>query len=393
MTEDIVPGRAPGTTTADGRTGAPPDIRPRSHKERLTCLMFQIRNTLLFGFVRKGLAGMKGYPLLGSLRMLSLGFLPDRQVTFGLGQWPSRRKVRQYITDWQLERMAYSSFAHMRCRPLLDDKVKFTELVGGLASTPKLLAVIQSGRLFPTSADVPTPDAAGLFAAARTHGGLVLKPRSAFGGKGVFILAPEDGQFRLNRESVQPAGLEERIRGLDTYIVTPKVRQAQYAAALFAKTANTIRLVTMVEPVDGDVIIAEAVHRIGAESSFPVDNYGPGGLYSFIDIESGRLSSAVRNDGRRYAKHPDSGAPIEGVVIPRWHELLDSVKRLARALDFVPYIGWDLARTDNGFFVIEGNYDAQLHQRFRPLLTDERVRACYRHWLSVKKGGAGSTGR
>jgi hypothetical protein len=328
---------------------------------------------------------MKGLPLLGSLRMLSLGFLPDRQMTYGLGQWPSKQRVKPYLTDWQLELMFYTSGTRMQYRPLLDDKVKFAELVTGFAVTPKLLAVIQAGRLFPTSADVPTADADGLFAAARAHNGLVFKPREGEGGGGVFFLLPSDGQLRLNRELVQPADLEDRIRRLDSYVVTARVKQARYAATFFGKTTNTIRVLTMIDPANGQAFVAYAVHRIGTEASFPVDNYGPGGIYCGIDLESGRLFAPVSRRGVRHEKHPDTGAQIEGIVVPRWSEVLESVRRLAQKLDFIDYIGWDVVVTEDGFSVIEGNYDPGLHQRFGPLLADERVRAFYRHHLSFRK--------
>jgi hypothetical protein len=315
--------------------------------------------------------------------MLSLGFLPDRQVAYGLGPWPSRRQAKLFLTDLQRTRIWVSTASYTS---LLSDKVRFAELVSGFASTPKLLAVIQSGRLFPTSADVPTADADGLVAAARIHDGLVLKPRQGAGGHGVFLLVPSDEHLRLDRELVQPAVLGERIRRLDSYIVTPRVRQAQYAATLFSQTTNVVRVLTMVDPVNGEAFVAMAGQKIGTEASFPVDNPARGGLYSIIDLESGRLAAAVKKDGSRFEKHPDSGAQIAGVTIPRWRELLDSVKRLAQQLDFIEYIGWDVVVTEGGFSVIEGNRNPDFLPC--PLLADARVRAFYRHYISLRKGRA-----
>jgi len=333
---------------------------------------------------------MKGLPLLGSLRMLSLGFLPDKQRAFGLGSWPSKRQVRRYVTDVQFTRMIFSSATRLGNSTLLMDKVRFAELVSGFASTPKILAVVQSGRLFPTSADVPTADTEGLAAAARVHDGLVLKPRAGGQGRGVLLLVPSGGQLWLDREAVQPATLDECIRRLDSYIVTPRVRQARYAAAFFGKTTNTIRMLTMVDPRNGEAFVAFALQRIGTEASFPVDNTHRGGVYSMIDLGSGRLGAAWTEDDARYEKHPDSGAQIEGVTIPRWIELLDSIRRLAQKLGFIDYIGWDVVVTEDGFSVLEGNPAPSLAscQRHCPLMVDERVRAFYRHHLNFRKGKA-----
>jgi hypothetical protein len=338
-----------------------------------------------YGFMRSGLRGMKGLPLLGSLRMLSLGFLPHRQWTYGLGQWPSQGRVKQYLTDWQREKMFFTSGARMSYRIVLDDKVRFTELVSGFAVTPKLLAVVQSGRVFPTSADVPTPDADGLVAAARVHEGLVLKPRDCSLGIGILFLVPASGQLFLNREPVQPADLRERIRSLNSYIATTRVRQAPYAARLFSKTTNTIRVLTMIDPVNGEAFPAYAVHRIGTEASYPVDNCDSGGIYCLIDLETGRLSHPIAKGGKRLDRHPDTGMQIEGVAVPGWSELLESIVHLAQKLDFIDYAGWDVVVTDDGFTVLEGNYNPGLHQMFGPILVSDRVRAFYRHHLSFKK--------
>jgi hypothetical protein len=250
------------------------------------------------------------------------------------------------------------------------------------------VAVIQSGRVFPTSADVPTPDADGLVAAARALDGLVLKPRDCSLGIGILFLVPEDGQLWLNREPVQPADLVERIRFLNSYIVTTRVRQAPYAARLFDKTTNSIRVLTMVDPASGEAFPAYAVHRIGTEASYPVDNCDSGGIYCLIDLETGRLSHPIAKGGKRLEKHPDTGMRIEGVTVPGWSELLESIVRLAQKLDFIDYVGWDVVVTGDGFTVIEGNYNPGLHQMFGPILGNDRVRAFYQHHLSFSKRGS-----
>lgn len=388
MREVLSTGAVSGSDLRDAGRRASRTSHTQSRWEGVRRLAYQCRHALRspHGFVRAGISGMKGLPLFGSLRMLSLGFLPDRQITYGFGAWPSRRRAKLFYTDLQRERMFFSSAVRMSYRALLDDKVRFAELIGSFAETPKLLAVIESGRLFVLSADVPTADAEGLIAAARSHDGLVMKPRGGWFGSGILLLLDSDGRLRLNREVVQPATLAQRIRRLDSYIVTPRVRQAQYAAALYGKTTNTIRMVTMVDPANGEAFVAMAGQRVGTEVSFPVDNAARGGLCTLFDLESGRMSAGVSGDGTRYVKHPDSGAQIEGVTVPRWCELLDSVRRLAQKLDFIDYIGWDLVVTDEGFCVIEGNYNPGLaeYQFHHPLLTNERVRAFYEHHLSSR---------
>jgi hypothetical protein len=51
---------------------------------------------------------------------------------------------------------------------------------------------------------------------------------------------------------------------------------------------------------------------------------------------------------------------------------------------YIPYVGWDIIVTDDGFCAIEGNNHPHLgHQDMAPLLTDPRVRAFYERFDSL----------
>jgi hypothetical protein len=80
-----------------------------------------------------------------------------------------------------------------------------------------------------------------------------------------------------------------------------------------------------------------------------------------------------------HATHPDTGTPIEGAVVSGWPAVRDGIVALATRLPFLPYVGWDVVVTDEGYQVIEGNRrpDVNLLQVHRPLLADPRVRRFY----------------
>jgi hypothetical protein len=46
----------------------------------------------------------------------------------------------------------------------------------------------------------------------------------------------------------------------------------------------------------------------------------------------------------------------KGYQIPKWNEAINTAKALANILPNHKYIGWDLALTDNGWIMIEGNW-------------------------------------
>ena len=67
--------------------------------------------------------------------------------------------------------------------------------------------------------------------------------------------------------------------------------------------------------------------------------------------------------GRRYECHPDSGVKFEGWQIPRYDELVSTVKEMhLNVMPDHPYIGWDMALTDEGWVVIECNWGQLLNQ-------------------------------
>ena len=79
----------------------------------------------------------------------------------------------------------------------------------------------------------------------------------------------------------------------------------------------------------------------------------------------------------RHSTHPDTGAQIEGVRVPAWDAVVETVETLAAEVPYVPFVGWDVLLSESGEpVVIEANSCPGLasHQVHRPLLDDERLR-------------------
>ena len=97
------------------------------------------------------------------------------------------------------------------------------------------------------------------------------------------------------------------------------MKQHQYSDNIYDKTVNTIRLITLRDIHTHQFKVFFAVQRIGTAATIPVDNGSRGGLVAKIDLETGVLSEArCLHNKNVYKVHPDSGAPIEGAVIPNW---------------------------------------------------------------------------
>jgi hypothetical protein len=235
---------------------------------------------------------------------------------------------------------------------MLDDKLVFAELMAR-AGLPhmEIYGICIDGRWR------WKPEGRARATAALACGPVVLKTLQGSNGEG----------FRLvwTAEELDAPAAENSLAGA-------YVRAAPYAREIFAKSLNTLRVLTFREP-GGDPEIGAALHRFGAERTGSVDNFAAGGLVAEIDPASGRLATALYvGDGNRIREtdhHPDTGAPIAGVVVPGWPEVRATVLRAMHAFPYLRYVGWDVAVAEDGVCLIEGNNTPFLaFFLYRPLL-------------------------
>lgn len=255
----------------------------------------------------------------------------------------------------------------------LDSKLAFAHAMAGAGLPhPALFGHSHRGRWHWLGAGE-----AGFAASIAANGRGVLKPD--YGKKGQSILFVD----RWTPGTPPPR---------DELMATEFVRQADYAAAIFPGSLNTIRLVT-VNPEGTDPAVVAAVHRFGAASTGGVDNFSAGGVVARLDLETGRMDRAFRiGPGNRLdwlERHPDSGQAITGTVVPGWADVLALVHALCARLPFLPYVGWDIAVTPDGPMVIEGNAHPSLRffQVYGPLMADPATAARFRALVRARIGG------
>ena len=172
------------------------------------------------------------------------------------------------------------------------------------------------------------------------------------------------------------------ISGLEDFMITEFSVQHEYASRIYPGTTNTLRLLTLWDYNADAPFLAQAVHRIGTSRSFPVDNFrmGAGGLSAWIYLDTGELGPAACKHETGAVEwhdtHPETGAPIRGVRLPCWKETTEDILRLSARLPFIPFLGWDVVLTAEGYQVLElnpgsGFFLFQIHQ---PPLKDPRIR-------------------
>ena len=174
----------------------------------------------------------------------------------------------------------------------------------------------------------------------------IAKPLSAFGGIGVKIFDVKDYS---NIEKLYSKLLVEYN---NCCIAESLIEQAEEVKKLHPSSVNTVRMTTF---NFGDrVEIFNPFMRIGQHGNV-VDNATSGGIISNADIDTGILYAAKDEFGKSFIIHPDSGEQIIGYKIPRWEEAKDLAKELARVVPSNRYTGWDLALTNSGWVMVEGN--------------------------------------
>lgn len=177
----------------------------------------------------------------------------------------------------------------------------------------------------------------------KKHPRYMIKPLLGSLGQGIKIVSDDSYEFFSSLMSKT---------GKAEYICEELIEQSKKMGELHSASINTVRVPTVVCK-DG-VHIFHPVLRIGINNSI-VDNGGSGGILANVDTDTGIVYTAGFDEsGNRYVVHPNSGIAIPGFQIPKW----DEAKQMAIELAHVTnnrYTGWDLALTDEGWVMVEGN--------------------------------------
>lgn len=254
---------------------------------------------------------------------------------------------------------------------MFDDKLVFYDLFNKDFCIPKNLAWINNGVINNLKGDILNPDQ--LTSLIKDNKKVIVKPNRGGGGHGVILLLFLDEDFvLLNYEKTSYLDLYNKLLKLSDYIITPFVEQADYAKNLYNKTTNTIRLISIYDKNKASIVYA--IHRIGTKESIPVDNAAKGGLFSKIDLESGKLSFALSYSNLKAIEyHPDNNSRIEGTKVPFWEELKKDIIKIHEKYAYIPFLAWDIVITKNSWAAIEVNAssDLEFFQMFEPMKNHE----------------------
>lgn len=172
---------------------------------------------------------------------------------------------------------------------------------------------------------------------------IVVKPLNECGGKGVQIIS-------IDKKSDLEKIFNSLIRNKQ-FLVEDYINQCKQMSLLYNRSVNTLRILTFYK--NKKVYILKSILKIGNGGS--VDNFSSGGMYTFVDENGKVYVPAIDEEGNVFEVHPISKKKIVGFEIPKYKEVIDFVKELGMVIPKVRYVGWDIAITDDGPVVVEGN--------------------------------------
>ena len=231
----------------------------------------------------------------------------------------------------------------------LEDKLRFHDRASraGIA-TPPLLALWRDGRR--ESAADPEELRRDLF----------VKRALTYSSTGImgFRFDATTGEYRDGPRRYSPAGLDALLRRLSydhVLLVQPWLRNHRDLEDFSTGALCNYRVVTGRHP-NGSIEPLVAALRLpvgrGLTCAEPDLTF-----CAAVEIGTGRLHAAASKDPAlgQVLRHPATGRRIEGVVVPRWPELLALARRAHEAWPEFPFVGWDLADTSGGLVVLEGS--------------------------------------
>jgi alpha-L-glutamate ligase-like protein len=221
--------------------------------------------------------------------------------------------------------------------PLVDDKLTMQALCRHIGvPTPELYATVGSHSQLRR-----LPDLLG------GRGDFVIKPNRGSGGRGILVIVGRAGDryVRHNGETLSIDAVRQHLSDVvsgmyslggrpDEAIVQQRVRLHPAFAGVAFKGIPDVRVILYRnEP-------AMAMLRLPTRASNGRANLHQGGIGAGVDLDRGTTLRAVQQD-QSLDVHPDTGAPLLGVRVPYWEEVLAMARRVAAAVG-LGYLGVDI---------------------------------------------------
>ncbi|MGH6893349.1 MAG: sugar-transfer associated ATP-grasp domain-containing protein [Dongiaceae bacterium] len=286
---------------------------------------------------------------------------PDKYYVFDLFRPERLANARHYILRYELKG-GFHNLVHFHTRvtmrrstkEALKDKLRFFHRCRkAQVASPTVLQVVTEDGLF-----VP-----------ETHKGdglppvdLFIKPAKGKGGRGCERWLYRDGVYvGPEEEPLTATELQQRILHLvvrrGRYLIQECLKNHPDLLR-FGGGLTSLRITTCKDE-SGSFEVTNAVLKMSLAAGSSVDNFHQGGAVCRVDVGSGTIGPAWDNWIRRpclvHVVHPATGAVIAGARLPCWPETVAMVTKAAGLFPDRIMVGFDVAISDRGPVIIEGN--------------------------------------
>ena len=233
--------------------------------------------------------------------------------------------------------------------PLFDNKLIFKTLVAGFnLPQPRLFAAI--GGTYEIRTKGPF---CSLVSVLRRD--IVIKPILGTHGRGILVLSYVGDTYFDGKVSLSPEDLWSYLReGRENgYIVEERAVNTEAISRFYPSSLNTFRVVT-IRTDDNQWHVAVCGLKLGSNGR-RIDNVSAGGIRLYLDASGKVIYAHDWTQNRAIYKHPDTGIAVTGIQIEGFNDVRELALRASRKFGFMGTVGWDIALTDRGPLIIEGN--------------------------------------
>ncbi|MEJ5304141.1 MAG: sugar-transfer associated ATP-grasp domain-containing protein [Bacteroidales bacterium] len=182
---------------------------------------------------------------------------------------------------------------------------------------------------------------------------LFIKPSEGLGGYGIIVFSKTEKGYITRQGTMLDMNFMKTHFSKGRFIVQEGIRQHPQMSKLFPGAVNTLRIVTLVEKDKPRILFAFL--RMGRDEA-EVDNASQGGIFCMVDQETGDLAKYAFSDNKeQFEYHPNTKIQFSRTTLPDWESTKKFILSAAIKCKELPFIGWDIAITEEGPVIIEMN--------------------------------------
>lgn len=170
------------------------------------------------------------------------------------------------------------------------------------------------------------------------------KPVAGKEGKGI---------EKISLEKKDLKELYEKFKAQDLTIFEECIKQHDELMAFYPDCVHCCRIVAILGE-DDKCYFPQTSIKFG--NNAVSDNLATGSLCANIDSKTGIVcTDGVTKKGEHFECHPYSNKRIKGFKVPYWEEILALSEKMIREIPDINLIGFDIAITNDGPIIVEGN--------------------------------------